>query len=150
MSTSYQGSEEEIRALDTYIKLMRATGSVTYRAHTHLVDVKLTPSQFGVLEALFHLGPLVQRDLANKLLVTGGNITMVVDNLEKRGLVLRKRDSDDRRFINVHLTEMGNELIGRLFPVHADIIKRELQVLTADEQDLLGDLCKKLGLNETG
>ncbi|MFC1627554.1 MarR family winged helix-turn-helix transcriptional regulator [Gemmatimonadota bacterium] len=149
MSTRYQGSEEEIRALDTYIKLMRATGSVTYRAHTHLVEEKLTPSQFGVLEALFHLGPLVQRDLAEKLLVTGGNITMVVDNLEKRGLVLRKRDSDDRRFIYVYLTARGNELIGRIFPMHADVIRRELMALTADEQNLLGKLCKKLGRKDT-
>ena len=149
MSTRYQGSEEEIRALDTYIKLMRATGSVTCRAHTHLMEEKLTISQFGVLEALFHLGPLVQRDLANKLLVTAGNITMVVGNLKKRGLVLRKRDNDDRRFITVYLTARGNDLIGRIFPIHVDAIRREFSALTADEQDVLGNLCKKLGIKET-
>ncbi len=149
MSIRYQGSEEQIRALNSYIKLMRAANSVTRKAHTHLAEEKLTTSQFGVLEALFHIGPMVQRDLAKKLLVTGGNITMVVDNLEKRGLVLRKRDSDDRRFISVYLTPRGKELIDRIFPIHADAIKSELTVLTADEQDLLGRLCKKLGTGET-
>ena len=149
MSNNHQCSEEQLGALNAYIKLMRATNSVTRRAHTHLAAEKLTISQFGILEALFHLGPLVQRDLARKLLVTGGNITMVVDNLEKRGLVLRKRNSDDRRLITVHLTASGKDLIGRIFPVHAEVIRKELMSLTAEEQDLLGKLCKKLGTGDT-
>ncbi len=149
MGTKHRGSEEEIRALDTYIKLMRAVDSVTSRIHTHLAEEKLTISQFGVLEAIYHLGPMVQRDIAAKLLKTGGNITMVVDNIEKRGLVVRKRDSDDRRFINVHLTESGRDLIRRIFPRHADRIRTEMQILTADEQDILGDFCRRLGKKET-
>ena len=148
VSTKYTGSKDEIRALDTYIKLMRATHSVTSRVHNYLVEEKLTISQFGVLEAIFHLGPMVQRDLAAKLLMTCGNITTIVDNLEKRELVRRTRNSDDRRYITVQLTRTGEEVIRRLFPEHADRIRTELQILSAEEQELLGDLCRILGRQE--
>lgn len=107
MATHYQGTEAEIRALDAYIKLSRAADSLTARIHRHLDASRLTISQFGVLEAIFHLGPLTQRDLAQKLLKSGGNMTLVIDNLEKRGLVRRDRQQKDRRCILVHLTKAG-------------------------------------------
>jgi MarR family 2-MHQ and catechol resistance regulon transcriptional repressor len=72
-------------------------------------------------------------------------MTLVIDNLEKRGLVRRERSSEDRRFIRVHLTDEGERLIRRVFPVHADAITRQLAVLTQDEQRALGTLCRKLG-----
>ena len=149
MGTRHRGTKEEITALNTYIKLLRAADSVTTRVHRHHKEEKLTLSQFGVLEALFHLGSMVQRDLARKLLVTGGNITMVVDNLEKRNLVIRERDENDRRFINVHLTDKGLEVIRRIFPDHAKEIAAEMKTLTHDEQDTLGRLCRKLGKKDT-
>ena len=148
MGTRHRGTKEETLALNTYIKLMRAADTITSRVHRHILEEKLTPSQFGVLEALFHLGPMVQRDLASKLLVTGGNITMVVDNLEKRRLVRRERDESDRRFVNVYLTDEGLELIRQLFPHHAKEIAAEMKTLTPDEQDTLGRLCRKLGKKE--
>jgi MarR family 2-MHQ and catechol resistance regulon transcriptional repressor len=125
---------------------MRAAESMTARAHRHLSSCGLTLSQFGVLEALFHLGPLSQRDLGQKILRSSGNITMVVDNLEKRKLVLRKRDMKDRRYYIVHLTVAGKKLIKKIFPPHAAVISSEMSVLTASEQETLGELCKKLGL----
>jgi MarR family 2-MHQ and catechol resistance regulon transcriptional repressor len=125
---------------------MRAAESMTTRAHRHLSSFGLTISQFGVLEALHHLGPLSQKDLGQKILRSSGNITMVIDNLEKRGLVRRKRDRQDRRFFIVHLTKEGNKLIQKIFPTHAAVISNELSVLTAAEQKTLGALCKKLGL----
>ena len=96
MGTHHQGPLHEIRALDAYIKLMRAAESISARIHRHLQEADLTVGQFAVLEALFHLGPLYQRDLCEKLLKSGGNITMVVDNLEKRGLVTRQRPEHNR------------------------------------------------------
>ncbi len=135
-----------MRALSTYVKLMRAAESMTVRAHQHLSSAGLTISQFGVLEALHHLGPLSQKDIGQKILRSSGNITMVIDNLEKRGLVRRKRDRQDRRFFIVHLTKEGNKLIRKIFPPHAAVISNELSVLTAAEQKTLGALCKKLGL----
>ncbi|HEU4753262.1 MAG TPA: MarR family transcriptional regulator, partial [Armatimonadota bacterium] len=107
MPTRYQGSEEEVRALDAWIKLLRCTESLVGRQSARLAEQGLTVSQFGALEALLHLGPLCQRELGEKLLKSSGNITMVVDNLERRGLVRRERSAEDRRYITVHLTPEG-------------------------------------------
>ena len=145
MGTRYGGTEDEARALDAYIKLMRAADSVTTRIHRHLSAVNLTISQFGVLEAIFHLGSLSQRDLAEKLLKSGGNMTMVIDNLEKRQLVKRERSVEDRRFVSVCLTEEGRQLISDIFPQHVASVVEEMKILTASEQEELGHLCLRLG-----
>jgi MarR family 2-MHQ and catechol resistance regulon transcriptional repressor len=127
---------------------MRAAESATTRIHRHLVSTGLTVSQFAVLEALYHLGPLSQREIGKKILRSSGNITMVIDNLEKGGLVRRERFEADRRFYIVHLTDKGYDLINELFPLHAAVIAEDFGVLTAAEQEALGRLCKKLGLRE--
>ncbi len=139
-------SNDTSRTLNIYTKLMRAAESVTSRVHRVLAGPKLTISQFGVLEALYHKGPLCQRDIAAKILKSTGNITLVIDNLEKHGLVRRERDNEDRRYLTVHLTEAGTVLIAKVFAdVEAEIVG-EMKSLTEDEQVLLGSLCKKLGL----
>lgn len=132
-------------ALGTYVKLLRATDSVTARLASQITATGLSWSQFGVLEALYHVGPLCQKELGEKLLKTTGNITMVVDNLERRGLVRRERLEEDRRYVRVHLTECGQALIAQLFPTHAEAITQEMSALTVDEQEELGRLCRKLG-----
>src|SRR5690554_5271383 len=114
MGTHYQGTTEERLALDTYIKLARAAESVGRRVNDHLLDVNLTTSQFGVLEALYHRGPLTVGQLGEKILKSSGNMTLVIDNLEKRGLVRRERRPDDRRSIEVHLTAAGREQVEQL------------------------------------
>lgn len=148
MRAPHQGNTEEARALKTYVKLMRAAESVTARIHRHFSSTGLTISQFAVLEALYQLGPLSQREIGKKILRSSGNITMVIDNLEKNGLVKRKRSETDRRFFIVHLTDKGYHLINKIFPPHAAVIAKDFGVLTAAEQDTLGRLCKKLGLSE--
>ena len=137
------------RALNTYIKLMRAAGSVTERMHRHLRDHGLTNSQFGVLDALLHLGPMCQREIGDKILKTGGNMTLVIDNLEKRGLVERVQDEQDRRYFRIHLTPQGKILISRVFPRHAAIAEKVFAFLDEDEQEQLGRLLKKLGRKGT-
>jgi len=144
MGTHYQGTKAETDALNAYIKLMRAAESVTARAHS-VLPKEITLSQFGVLEALLHRGPLCQSELAGKLLKSGGNITLIVDNLEKAGYVSRERDQDDRRFITVSLTPRGKAFIADLFPKVAASITREFSALSSAEQFTLGWLCKKVG-----
>lgn len=150
MGTAYKGNEKEVLALNTFIKLMRAAETLTSRTSSSLAAMNLTVSQFGVLEALYHKGPLCQKEIARKILKSTGNITMVIDNLEKRGLVRRERDAEDRRFLTIHLTGEGERLISEFFPSHAAIIIEEISILTAAEQKLLGLLCRKLGLKERG
>ena len=146
MVTKHRFDTGEARALKTYVKLMRATESVTARAHRQLSSFGLTISQFGVLEALYHLGPMSQSEIGRKILRSSGNMTMVIDNLEKRNLVRRERNRTDRRFFIIHLTDDGKKLISSIFPSHAAEIARALDVLTPAEQQTLGRLCKKLGL----
>lgn len=148
MGTHYEGSEREQRTLDAFIKLMRASESISNRLNRHLSEVDLTVSQFGVLEALLHLGPLNQKALGEKLLKSGGNITLVIDNLEKSGWVERQQDPQDRRSMLIHLTPEGKDFISSYFPKHLDRIIEEFEVLTDDELEELGRICKKLGLRK--
>jgi MarR family transcriptional regulator, 2-MHQ and catechol-resistance regulon repressor len=136
------------RSLNTYTKLMRAAESVTSRVSRNMSAAGLTISQFGVLEALHHKGPLCQRDIAAKILKSTGNITLVIDNLEKQELVLRERSLEDRRYFTVRLTEKGAALISTVFATVEAAIIAQMSVLTVEEQEVLGSLCKKLGLQE--
>jgi MarR family transcriptional regulator, 2-MHQ and catechol-resistance regulon repressor len=138
----------EAIALDTFVKFMRAADSVSARVHQHLEAVNLTISQFGVLEALLHLGSMCQKDLAKKILKSGGNLTLVIDNLEKRQLVRRERDSRDRRIILVHLTEAGEQLIREVFPNHVAAVVNDLKILSSQEQQTLGEFCRRVGRQE--
>ena len=144
--TNYKGSKSEVRALNAYVKLMRASEAVTARIHRHVTDAGLTVTQFGALEALYNLGPLNQRDIARKILKSSGNITLVIDNLEKRGLVKRERSKEDRRSYAVNLTASGRKLIGAIFPRHAAKVVEEMKALTGAEQEELSRLCRKMGL----
>lgn len=146
MPTHHQGDQKEKRALNAYISLLRCTETVTSVTCRHLASEKLSIGQFGTLEALHHLGPLCQRDIGKKLLKTGGNITTVVDNLEKRGLVVRRKMPEDRRYYSVTLTETGQDLIARIMPRHIETITTKMAVLSSQEQDELRLLCRKLGL----
>lgn len=148
MGTHYQGSKKEQKILDAFIKLMRATESINNRLNRHHAEADLTVSQFGVMEALYHLGPLNQKALGEKLLKSGGNITMVIDNLEKSGWVERQQDPSDRRSMLINLTPEGKKFIADYFPKHLDRIKEEFEVLSNEELDELARICRKLGLQE--
>lgn len=147
MSTRYSGTAEEQAALDAYIKVWRAAHAMEVRANRHLAAHTLTISQFGVLEALHHLGPLSQRQLADKILRSSGNLTMVIDNLERDGLVGRERDKKDRRVMTVSLTEKGQALIASLMPRHVQNVLGVFAALTPEELTQLAALSKKLGLS---
>ena len=138
-------SNTQQQALGTYVKLMRCAESVTSRIHGHLADVGLTMSQFGVLDALYHLGPLCLKDIGRKILKTSGNMTLVVDNLEKRQLVERQVDPEDRRYIRVVLTASGKELIEQVLPVHAEAVDGVFGMLNRNDMNTLGRLLRTVG-----
>lgn len=144
MPSNHQATPAETAALDAYIKLMRASESVTSRAHT-LLNGELTLTQFGVLEALHHRGPLSAGELAEKILKSAGNLTLVLANLERDGLVSRVRDRDDARRWIISLTATGRKRIATLFPRVAAALTTEFSTLTLAEQAMLAELCKKLG-----
>jgi MarR family 2-MHQ and catechol resistance regulon transcriptional repressor len=145
MPTHYKGDPKTVLALDTIIKFTRASSALEHRLLQHNALGQLTLTQFGVLETLYHLGPLCQGEISAKLLKSTGNVTLVLDNLEKVGLIVRTRDTQDRRKVILSLTSKGEDLISQVFPLQAEVIAQELSVLEPDEQRQLGQLCKKLG-----
>jgi MarR family 2-MHQ and catechol resistance regulon transcriptional repressor len=140
---SHDSSQQRL-ALLAYGRLMRAANSLRMAASRQLDGTGLTLSQFAVLEALYHLGPMSLSEVAKKILATGGNLTMVAGNLEKQGLVNRKCSSEDARVYILSLTAKGKKLIGEIFPEHAGAITAALDPLTPKEQKKLSELCKKL------
>ena len=133
-------------AVRAYVKLMRASRSVQARIEPALAARGLTPTQLGVLEALLHKGAMTHRELGRKVLTSAGNMTDVVDKLERRELVRRERDRADRRAVRVELTEAGRALIEPLFPRHAADIARAMAGLPIEELLVLGGLLRRLGV----
>jgi MarR family transcriptional regulator, 2-MHQ and catechol-resistance regulon repressor len=145
MGTKFEGSKREIRALNAFIPLMRAADTVSDFAHDHLKDHGLTVSQFGALEALFHCGEMCQGDLALKMMRTLGSITSVVDGLQKRRLVRRERAAEDKRFVNVKLTEAGRRLVERILPTHVKLVTERFSAISGPQQEELRRICRQLG-----
>lgn len=145
MAKHFKGTPEQERALSAYVRLMRASESVHHEAMRPLLRHDLTPSQFAVLEALYHVGPMCLSDLAHKILKSSGNLTMVVRNLEKSGLVAREQNPKDRRSFDIVITPKGRKVIARAFPLHMEKIVELLGRLTREEQETMARLCLKLG-----
>ncbi len=131
-------------AVGTFSRLSKTANIASMEVHRHLAKHKLTVSQFGVLEALYKLGPMYQRDLAREIVKTTGNITTVIDNLEKNDLVRREREAKDRRYFMVVLTTKGEKLIKKIYPAHAKQVDNVMKRLTKAEQERLAALCEKL------
>ena len=132
-------------ALATYVRLVRAANTARACAARHLGDSGLTLTQFAVLEALYHLGPLSLTEIAEKVLTTGGNLTMVAGNLERDRLMRRQKSPQDGRVQIVALTAKGRALMRRVFPVHAAAIVEFMATLNGPELGQLGELCRRLG-----
>jgi MarR family transcriptional regulator, 2-MHQ and catechol-resistance regulon repressor len=145
MKTTKQYGTKIDRALSMWVKLARAHNTMSALADRKIAGFGLTTPQFGALECLGHLGPMTIGELCRKMLVSGGNMTVVVDNLEKEGLVERIRDTADRRKILVMLTPKGKRLFDTIFTDHAEYIAQLASVLTPKEQEALSRLLKKLG-----
>lgn len=139
-------TQDQELALRLWIALARCYSTYSRAIAIKIGEYGLTTPQFGVLEALHHLGPLSLGELADKLLVTGGNVTYVMDRLEEMGLVYRDRSTDDRRVIQAKLTREGRALISGVFPGHAEYVERLSGHLDRAEQEALRALLKKLGV----
>jgi MarR family transcriptional regulator, 2-MHQ and catechol-resistance regulon repressor len=146
MPNRHRGTDDERRTLDAYVKLSRALSTIDAAIHRPLAEAGLTASRFGALEALWHLGPLNQRDLGRKILKSSGNVTMVVDHLERDGLVARERHPVDRRQTIVSLTPAGERCIEAVYPAHVRRIVAAFEPLAPHEIDRLAALTKTLGL----
>ena len=134
----------------TWLVLWKATRAVETRALQSIEASGLCASDFGLLEALFHKGPLPMNVLGRKLLLTTGSITSAVDRLARRGLVARKDHPQDRRVRLVELTAPGRQLIEPAFAQHETDLEEVVSVLTPEERVTLVALLRKLGLSAAG
>lgn len=135
------------RALKLFIVLSRASKVVLEESNQLLDDYNLNPSEFAVLELLYHKGKQPIQKIGQKILLRSGSMTYVVDKLEGRGLLKRVTSLEDKRIIYIVITSTGEELINDIFPKHEQHIKKLMSGLTADEQTQAIDLLKKLGLS---
>ncbi|MEP6618527.1 MAG: MarR family transcriptional regulator [bacterium] len=132
-------------SLKLWVVLARAYGAVAERVSADVAQHGLTPMEFGILEVLYHKGPLLLGEIQRKVLVTSGGITYLVDRLVEKGMVTRQECPDDRRARYAVLTPAGAALIKRIFPGHARAIAEALSGLTASEQMDATELVRRLG-----
>lgn len=144
-ATVSRRSASQDRALKLFVVFTRAANAVNRRLLEDIASHELTPTEFGILEALYHKGPLLLGDVQKKILLTSGGVTYAVDRLAEKGLVERRDCPSDRRARFAALTSKGEALIARIFPMHAERIEETMSSLSAREQDGLIALMRKLG-----
>jgi len=129
-----------------FLVLWKAARAVESYAEKSITDLEMCGSDFAVLEALLHKGPLPINEIGKKVLLTSGSITVAVDRLETKGLVERRAHGTDRRAKIVHLTSAGKKLIKRIYADHAaDMEQLASTSLTVAERKTLISLLKKIG-----
>ena len=129
-----------------WLVLWKAARAVTAYAEMSVSQLEICGSDFGVLEALLHRGPLPVNQLGRKILLTSGSITTAVDRLEVKGLVERRAHGTDRRARVVHLTKAGRNMIARAYADHAaDMERLAAASLHRKERETLIRLLKQIG-----
>lgn len=141
----YTPYEKTQRALETYRVLATATESVDVLVRQQGKRYGLSLSQFRVLEVLLRLGATTQATMCEEMRASHATVSVTTARLVARGLVSQRRDKKDRRMMMVRLTAQGQELIKRLFPLCAKMIRAQMSALTNREQKILQRLCEKLG-----
>src|SRR5437867_6526018 len=129
-----------------FLVLWKAARAVQGYAEKSVSELEMCASDFAVLEALLHKGPLPVNEIGKKVLLTSGSITVAVDRLETKGLVERRAHGTDRRARIVHLTKEGRKLITRAYADHAaDMERLSSNSLTKSERETLIRILKKIG-----
>ena len=129
-----------------FLVLWKAARAVHSYAAKSIEGLEMCASDFAVLEAILHKGPLPVNEIGKKVLLTSGSITVAVDRLEQKGLVERRAHGTDRRARIVHLTGAGKKLIARAYAQHASDLERLASAsLTKTERATLIQLLKQIG-----
>src|SRR5258705_6345364 len=130
-----------------WLILWKAYETIRKHALLHIESLGLGRSDFAVLELLHHKGPTPVNRIGEKVRLTSGSITVAVDRLERKHLVERKNDPEDRRARVVHLTDNGARLIGCAFADHERALEQATSGLNEEERTESIRLLKKLGLS---
>jgi MarR family transcriptional regulator, 2-MHQ and catechol-resistance regulon repressor len=145
MKRKKRAARQNSSGVHVWLVLMKAFQALATHAKESIERTKLGDSDFRVLEALLHKGPLPVNTIGPKVWLTPGSISVAVDRLVKKGLVSRKEHSHDRRVRQVELTAKGRALITRGFREHAAAMENAVSVLSKKERLTFLRLLKKLG-----
>ena len=137
--------ETDLSGIHVWLVLWKAARAVEAQAEHSIARFGIGRSDFGVLEALLHRGPLSPKQLGEKVLLTSGSMTAAVDRLESRGLVQREDDAEDRRACIVRLTQAGRRLIERAFAQHRKDMEEALTEFSPEDRRALLPLLRQLG-----
>ncbi|NGP43990.1 MarR family transcriptional regulator [Bacillaceae bacterium SIJ1] len=135
------------RSLKLLIVLSRAHRSVHDSLQKNIADKGLNLSEFAVLELLYHKGEHSIQKIGDRILVSSGSMTYIVNKLAKKGYVHRRQCTEDRRVYYASITEIGSALMDEYFPYHAKQIENMFSVLDSREQQYLIEALKKIGLS---
>ena len=136
----------ERSTMHAWQSFVRAKAEVRRIMHRDLHERGLTGSQLGILRVLADGGSdgVQLNEISQRLYVTSGNVTGLIDRLEEAGYLARVPHPDDRRVTLAALTPAGRELFEQIYPSHVARIKRLFSPLTAQEQALLADLLSRI------
>ncbi|MDA1475792.1 MarR family winged helix-turn-helix transcriptional regulator [Bacillus changyiensis] len=140
-------NSEQEQSLKLFIVLSRAYRSINDHMNRYIHQHGLNPTEFAVLELLYHKGDQPLQQIGDKILLASGSITYVVDKLEKKQLLVRRASSSDRRVTYAQITDQGVKLLEQIFPDHAKELHQMISVLNADEKKACIDMLKNVGLN---
>ncbi len=135
---------EHVQDLKTVIALSRSINLHNRAALEVFRKYGLTIAQFGVLEALYHKGPMKIGEITEKILSTAGNMTVVIQNLERNGLIDCRQHPIDRRARLVFLTDQGANILQELFPSYLEVVRNVFSPLSDEEKQIVTRLLKKL------
>lgn len=141
-----QLSADSEAALHLFRVLFKANRVLEQHSLRSTETLSICPSDFYILEALLHKGPMPMGVIAGKVLLTLGSLSVAVDRLEDKGLVVRHADVHDKRTKLIHLTKSGEKLVSAHFKGHAEALTAAMSGLNTQELKKAAQLIKKLGL----
>ena len=139
-------NESVDKSLKLFIVLSRAYKAINEHVNKAIQLKGLNPTEFAVLELLYHKGDQPMQQIGGKILLASGSITYVVDKKKKKGLLRRTACPNDRRVTYAQITEQGKAFIEEIFPEHARQIDKLMSSLSDEEKTSAIDLLKKLGI----
>ncbi|WP_243292230.1 MarR family transcriptional regulator [Bacillus sp. FJAT-47783] len=146
MMTSFTQEEIE-RAMSLFHIFAKSFKSISEHSIRDSKEHGFNPTEFAVLELLYTRGPQKLQQIGSRLLLVSGNVTYVIDKLERNGYIYREQDLKDKRSVYAKLTEKGQEYLDEIYPIHAMRMARAFSGLTGEEQEQLMSLLKKAGVH---
>ena len=135
--------------LKALVVFLRSSQALQEKLKKDMEQYGVNPTEFAVLELLYHKGDQPIQHIGKKILLASSSITYVVDKLENKGFVERKACKTDRRVTYAHITEEGRTFMAQVFPEHEETIKRIFGDLSEEELKEMIELMKKVGLPES-